>query len=81
MHLFSLSGMHVSFFLRLFRLLMLRIARQTQESYFLWQCGFSLIYAGLTGFSVSVMRALYKQTSIRSIDGLIGRFRPSIVGV
>ena len=34
LHLFSLSGMHVSFFLRLFRLLMLRIARRTQESYF-----------------------------------------------
>ncbi len=66
-HLFSLSGMHVSFFLRLFRLLMLRIARRTQESYFLWQCGFSLIYAGLTGFSVSVMRALL-QTNLNTFN-------------
>lgn len=81
LHLFSLSGMHVSFFLRLFRLLMLRIARRTQESYFLWQCGFSLIYAGLTGFSVSVMRALL-QTNLNTFNRRFNwQVPPSIVGV
>ena len=34
---------------------------------FLWQCGFSLIYAGLTGFSVSVMRALL-QTNLNTFN-------------
>lgn len=61
LHLFSLSGMHVAFFLGVFRYLVLRIFRRTIESFFWFQLGFSLIYAGMTGFSISVVRALVQK--------------------
>ncbi|WP_242586551.1 DNA internalization-related competence protein ComEC/Rec2 [Candidatus Enterococcus ikei] len=57
LHLFSLSGMHVTFFVGSFRYLFLRLGL-TVERLFWLQLLFSIIYAGLTGFSSSVVRAL-----------------------
>jgi competence protein ComEC len=56
-HLFSLSGMHVAFFIGCFRYICLR-CRLTIEQLFWLQLIASFIYAGMTGFSVSVVRAL-----------------------
>jgi competence protein ComEC len=78
LHLFSLSGMHVAFFIGGFRYLMLKWFKLTEESTFWWQLLFSLFYANLTGFSVSVIRALlqknlaagsqYFQWQLRTLD-------------
>ncbi|WP_430598524.1 DNA internalization-related competence protein ComEC/Rec2 [Enterococcus sp. AZ177] len=57
LHLFSLSGMHVTFFIGSFRSFFLRCGI-TIERLFWLQLLFSIIYAGLTGFSISVVRAL-----------------------
>ncbi|EOL43285.1 hypothetical protein I580_00698 [Enterococcus caccae ATCC BAA-1240] len=57
LHLFSLSGMHVTFFIGTFRYIFLR-AGVTLEQLFWWQLVFSIIYGGLVGFSLSVVRAL-----------------------
>ncbi|EOI01955.1 hypothetical protein UAY_01364 [Enterococcus moraviensis ATCC BAA-383] len=57
LHLFSLSGMHVTFFIGCFRYVILRIGI-TKERLFWLQLFFSIVYAGLTGFSISVVRAL-----------------------
>ncbi|MGM0216963.1 DNA internalization-related competence protein ComEC/Rec2 [Enterococcus sp. AZ126] len=57
LHLFSLSGMHVTFFVGSFRYLFLRCGI-TIEKLFWLQLLFSIVYAGLTGFSISVVRAL-----------------------
>lgn len=57
LHLFSLSGMHVFFFVGSFRYLFLR-AGITIERLFWLQLVFSVVYGGLTGFSISVVRAL-----------------------
>ncbi|OEG13824.1 DNA internalization-related competence protein ComEC/Rec2 [Enterococcus ureasiticus] len=57
LHLFSLSGMHVTFFIGSFRYLLLRCGI-TIEKLFWLQLLFSIVYAGLTGFSISVVRAL-----------------------
>ncbi|WP_280512753.1 DNA internalization-related competence protein ComEC/Rec2 [Enterococcus haemoperoxidus] len=57
LHLFSLSGMHVTFFVGCFRYLFLRCGI-TSERLFWMQLLFSIAYAGLTGFSISVVRAL-----------------------
>ncbi len=56
-HLFALSGMQVGFFIGNFRYLGLRLG--VRRDYMNWlQLPFSVIYAGLTGFSVSVVRSL-----------------------
>nr|OTO10283.1 hypothetical protein A5880_000967 [Enterococcus sp. 4G2_DIV0659] len=57
LHLFSLSGMHVTFFVGCFRYFILRSGVSVERLFGL-QFLFSIIYAGLTGFSVSVVRAL-----------------------
>ncbi|KXT78398.1 Late competence protein ComEC, DNA transport [Streptococcus sp. DD13] len=56
-HLFALSGMQVGFFLGLFRGSLLRLGVRQEIVRFL-QFPFSVVYAGLTGFSISVIRAL-----------------------
>ncbi|MCR8967849.1 DNA internalization-related competence protein ComEC/Rec2 [Streptococcus zalophi] len=70
-HLFALSGMQVGFFLRYFRKFFLRIGI-CQEHVLILQVFFSFIYAGLTGFSVSVIRsliqALLSKWQIKGLD-------------
>ena len=56
-HLFALSGMQVGFFMDGFKKLLLRLGL-TQEKLKWLTYPFSLIYAGLTGFSASVIRSL-----------------------
>jgi competence protein ComEC len=56
-HLFSLSGMHVAFFIGCFRYICLR-CKLTVEQLFWLQLLASFVYAGMTGFTVSVVRAL-----------------------
>ncbi len=56
-HLFALSGMQVGFFLGVFRFIFLRLGFR-RDYVDILQLPFSLIYAGLTGFSVSVIRSL-----------------------
>lgn len=69
-HLFALSGMHVTFFVQRFRWFCLRLGLR-QETVSWLQLPFSLIYAGLTGFSPSVIRSLVqKQLSNYGISGL-----------
>lgn len=59
-HLFALSGMQVGFFIDKFRWLLLRLGF-TKETVDKLQIPFSLVYAGLTGFSVSVVRSLVQK--------------------
>ncbi|HFI0695511.1 TPA: DNA internalization-related competence protein ComEC/Rec2 [Streptococcus suis] len=59
-HLFALSGMQVGFFIDKFRWILLRLGL-TKEAVDKLQIPFSLIYAGLTGFSVSVVRSLVQK--------------------
>lgn len=59
-HLFALSGMHVSFFVGLFRKMCLRLGVSRERVLFV-QVPFSFIYGGLAGFSVSVTRSLIQQ--------------------
>lgn len=68
-HLFALSGMQVGFFVDKFRYLLLRlgIKRETVDKL---QVPFSFVYAGLTGFSVSVVRSLLQK--LFAIQGLRG---------
>ncbi|MBJ8325651.1 DNA internalization-related competence protein ComEC/Rec2 [Streptococcus pacificus] len=70
-HLFALSGMQVGFFLRYFRQFFLRLGL-CQEHLLVLQAVFSFIYAGLTGFSVSVIRsliqALLSKWQIKGLD-------------
>ncbi|MGX7116381.1 DNA internalization-related competence protein ComEC/Rec2 [Enterococcus termitis] len=61
LHLFSLSGMHVTFFIGSFRYLFLRSGLSVEKVFWL-QLLFSVIYAGFTGFSVSVVRALVQRS-------------------
>ncbi|MCJ2002803.1 DNA internalization-related competence protein ComEC/Rec2 [Lactococcus piscium] len=71
LHLFSLSGMQVSFFIHLLRKKLLRLGIRRD-----WVIGMQLplsyIYAGLSGFSVSVVRALLQKMlthlGVRSVD-------------
>nr|WP_051176912.1 DNA internalization-related competence protein ComEC/Rec2 [Streptococcus plurextorum] len=56
-HLFALSGSHVLFFVATFRYLLLRMGFKKGLTDLLL-LPFSLIYAGLTGFSLSVIRSL-----------------------
>ncbi|MCY7102036.1 DNA internalization-related competence protein ComEC/Rec2 [Streptococcus oralis] len=70
-HLFALSGMQVGFFMDAFKKLLLRLGL-TQEKLKLLIYPFSLIYAGLTGFSASVIRSLLQkllaQHSVKGLD-------------
>ncbi len=59
-HLFALSGMQVGFFMDGFKKLLLRLGL-TQETLKWLTYPFSLIYAGLTGFSASVIRSLLQK--------------------
>ena len=59
-HLFALSGMQVGFFMEGFRKLLLRLGL-TQETVHKCQYPFSFFYAGMTGFSVSVVRSLIQK--------------------
>ena len=59
-HLFALSGMQVGFFMDGFKKLLLRLGL-TQEKLKWLTDPFSLIYAGLTGFSTSVIRSLLQK--------------------
>ena len=69
-HLFALSGMQVGFFMDAFKKLLLRLGL-TQEKLKLLTYPFSLIYAGLTGFSASVIRSLLQKLLVQhSVKGL-----------
>ena len=59
-HLFALSGMQVAFFLDAFRRFFLRLGLE-QEKVVILLYPFSLLYAGMTGFSVSVVRSLLQK--------------------
>ncbi|MCP1638436.1 competence protein ComEC [Streptococcus gallinaceus] len=59
-HLFALSGMQVGFFMDLFRRLLLRCGLQREIVDWL-QLPISFVYAGLTGYSVSVIRSLIQK--------------------
>ena len=70
-HLFALSGMQVGFFMNAFKKLLLRLGL-TQEKLKWLTYPFSLIYAGLTGFSASVIRSLLQkllaQHGVKGLD-------------
>jgi len=59
-HLFALSGMQVGFFMNAFKKVFLRLG-MTQEKFKWLAYPFSLVYAGLTGFSASVNRSLLQK--------------------
>ena len=59
-HLFALSGMHVNFFVKIFRYVFLRMGVRTDYVDYL-QVVASVCYAALTGFSVSVIRNLIQK--------------------
>ena len=70
-HLFALSGMQVGFFMNAFKKSLLRLGL-TQEKFKWLAYPFSLVYAGLTGFSASVIRSLLQkllaQHGFKSLD-------------
>ena len=70
-HFFALSGMQVGFFMDGFKKLLLRLGL-TQEKWKWLAYPFSLVYAGLTGFSASVIRSLLQkllaQHSYKGLD-------------
>ena len=70
-HLFALSGMQVGFFMNAFKKSLLRLGL-TQEKFKWIAYPFSLAYAGLTGFSASVIRSLLQkllaQHGFKSLD-------------
>lgn len=72
-HLFALSGMQVGFFVALFRFIILRLGLR-RDYVDILQIPFSLVYAGLTGFSVSVIRSLiqsaFANLGIKKLDNL-----------
>lgn len=72
-HLFALSGMQVGFFVGLFRFIFLRCGLR-RDYVDILQIPFSLVYAGLTGFSVSVVRSLiqsaFANLGIKKLDNL-----------
>lgn len=72
-HLFALSGMQVGFFVALFRFIILRLGLR-RDYVDILQIPFSLVYAGLTGFSVSVVRSLiqsaFANLGIKKLDNL-----------
>ena len=70
-HLFALSGMQVGFFMDGFKKLLLRLGL-TQEKLKWLTYPFSLIYAGMTGFSALVIRSLLQkllaQHGVKGLD-------------
>lgn len=68
-HLFALSGMQVGFFINGIRKALLRLGI-LQETVDILMVPISLVYAGLTGFSVSVVRSLLQK--ILSQKGIRG---------
>lgn len=70
-HLFALSGMQVGFFMDAFKKFLLRLGL-TKEKLKWLTYPFSLIYAGLTGFSTSVIRSLLQkllaQHGVKGLD-------------
>ena len=70
-HLFALSGMQVGFFMNTFKKFFLRLG-MSQENLKWLVYPFSLVYAGLTGFSASVIRSLLQkllaQHGFKSLD-------------
>ncbi|MEL0345231.1 DNA internalization-related competence protein ComEC/Rec2 [Streptococcus pneumoniae] len=70
-HLFALSGMQVGFFMDGFKKLLLRLGLSQEKLKWLTY-PFSLIYAGLTGFSASVIRSLLQkllaQHGVKGLD-------------
>ena len=72
-HLFALSGMQVGFFINGIRKALLRLGI-LQETVDILMIPISLVYAGLTGFSVSVVRSLVQkilsQKGLRGMDNL-----------
>lgn len=70
-HLFALSGMQVGFFMDGFKKLFLR-SGLTQEKLKWLTYPFSLLYAGMTGFSASVIRSLLQkllaQHGVKGLD-------------
>lgn len=72
-HLFALSSMQVGFFLNLFRRISLGLGL-TRDQLPLAQVFFSIFYAGLTGYSVSVLRSLLQSLlshlGLRGLDNL-----------
>lgn len=72
-HLFALSGMQVGFFINGIRKILLRLGI-LQETVDFLMFPISLVYAGLTGFSVSVVRSLVQkilsQKGLRGMDNL-----------
>ena len=59
-HLFALSGMQVGFFMNAFKKSLLRLG-MSQENLKWIVYPFSFVYAGLTGFSASVIRSLLQK--------------------
>ncbi len=72
-HLFALSGMQVGFFLGIFRFVFLRFGLR-RDYVDILQIPFSFVYAGMTGFSVSVIRSLIQSIlanlGIKRLDNL-----------
>ena len=72
-HLFALSGMQVGFFINGIRKALLRLGI-LQETVDILMIPISLVYAGLTGFSVSVVRSLLQkilsQKGIRGMENM-----------
>ena len=70
-HLFALSGMQVGFFMDAFKKFLLRLGL-TKEKWKWLAYPFSLFYAGLTGFSASVIRSLLQkllaQHGVKGLD-------------
>ena len=70
-HLFALSGMQVGFFMNAFKKSLLRLGL-TQEKFKWLAYPLSFVYAGLTGFSASVIRSLLQkllaQHGFKSLD-------------
>lgn len=60
LHFFSLSGLHVLFFLGLFRYVLLRVGVTVERVWFL-QLIFSCLCAGLAGYSISIIRTLLQR--------------------
>lgn len=72
-HLFALSGMQVSFFLNLFRKVLV-ICGIPKDHFPYFDLPFSIVYAFLTGLSISVMRSLLQRNlrnfQVKGLDNL-----------
>jgi len=61
-HFFCLSGLHVMFFLTLFRYLLLRFGVSLEVTLIL-QLLASFFYAGMAGFAISLLRGLFQKNA------------------